>query len=61
VPQPPNVGGRPAADTAQKAPPLDPQPICATIVGALYQDDRLLGVAHQFQASTDIHLKHPAM
>ena len=61
VPQPPNVGGRPAADTAQKAPPLEPQPICATIVGALYQDDRLLGVAHQFQASTDIHLKHPAM
>ena len=61
VPQPPNVGGRPAPDTARTAPPLDPQPICATIVGALYQDDQLLGVAHQFQASTDVHLKHPAV
>lgn len=61
VPQPPNFGGRAAPDTARTAPPLEPQPICATIVGALYQDDQILGVAHQFQASTEVHLRHPAM
>lgn len=35
------------------------QPIGAVIVGNLYEDDRILSVAHQFQAATDIHLKRP--
>jgi hypothetical protein len=49
-------GGPPAA-------PLDlkPQPICATIIGNLYNDDKILSVAHQYQINTDIHLKHPSL
>ncbi|MFI5232344.1 MAG: amidase, partial [Gemmatimonadales bacterium] len=44
-------------------PPLDlkPQPICATIIGNLYNDDKILSVAHQYQINTDIHMKHPAL
>ena len=44
-------------------PPLDlkPQPICATIIGNLYEDDKILSVAHAFQVATDIHLKHPSL
>jgi Asp-tRNA(Asn)/Glu-tRNA(Gln) amidotransferase A subunit family amidase len=40
---------------------LKAQPICATIIGNLYNDDKILAVAHQFQVNTDIHLKHPAL
>ncbi len=65
-------GGRPAgaasAGTAAAAvpptppqPKLNPQPICAVITGALYNDDKILSVAHQFQRATDIHLKRPTM
>ncbi|HXD22232.1 MAG TPA: amidase [Gemmatimonadaceae bacterium] len=48
---------------AAAAPPLDlkPQPICATIIGNLYNDDKILSVAHQYQINTDIHLKHPSL
>ena len=53
-------GGAGAAPAAT-APALTPQPICAVIVGALYNDDRILGVAHRFQSSTDIHLKRPTV
>lgn len=37
------------------------QPICAVIVGGLYEDDKILSVAHQFQVNTDIHLKRPVL
>lgn len=40
---------------------LKAQPIGAVIVGALFSDDKALGVAHQFQANTDLHLRHPAL
>ncbi|MBC7895492.1 MAG: amidase [Cytophagaceae bacterium] len=40
---------------------LKAQPICATIVGGLYNDDRILAVAHRFQSATDIHLKRPTL
>ena len=40
---------------------LEPQPICAVIVGNLFADDLILSVAHQVQAHTDLHLKHPAL
>jgi len=43
------------------AAPLKPQPIGAVITGALYNDDVILSVAHQFQSHTDIHLKRPAV
>ncbi|MBK9976965.1 MAG: amidase [Gemmatimonadetes bacterium] len=61
VPPVQQFGPRAQVDTTQKAPPLAPQPICATIVGALYQDDRILGVAHQLQLKSEIHLKRPAL
>lgn len=40
---------------------LKPQPICATIIGALFNDDKILSVAHRFQSATDIHLRRPAL
>lgn len=61
VPVVQQFGGRAQVDTTQKAPPLSPQPICATIVGALYQDDRILGVAHQCQVRGDAHTRRPAL
>lgn len=44
-------------------PPLEPkpQPICAVIVGNLFADDIILSLAHQLQAHTDVHLKHPEL
>ena len=52
-------GGAPAAAPATPAPSLNAQPICGVITGALYNDDKILSVAHQLQVHTDIHLKHP--
>ena len=43
------------------APTLNPQPICAVITGALYNDDKILSVAHQFQTHNDVVLKHPTL
>lgn len=50
-----------APASAPSTPELKPQPICAVIVGALYADDRILSVAHQFQTHTDMHLKRPSI
>jgi Asp-tRNA(Asn)/Glu-tRNA(Gln) amidotransferase A subunit family amidase len=52
-------GGRGGA--AAPAAPLNPQPICGVITGGLYNDDLILSVAHQFQAHTDIHTRHPKL
>jgi hypothetical protein len=49
------------ADTTAKAPVYKPQPICAVITGALYNDDVILSVAHRAQEATDVHLKRPAL
>lgn len=51
------------ASAASNAPPplLQPQPICATLVGALYQDDVILSLAHRFQQATEFHAKRPAL
>ena len=46
---------------AATAPALRPQPICAVIVGALYNDDAILGVANRFQRNTDFHTKRPTL
>ncbi|MEO8619690.1 MAG: amidase [bacterium] len=59
-------GGAGAAGAAPATPapapaPLNPQPICAVITGALYNDDKILSVAHQFQTHNDAYLKHPAL
>jgi len=59
-PQPAGRGGR-GADTT--APPVtyNPQPICAVLAGNLYNDDKILSVAHQYQTHTAWHLKHPTL
>jgi len=51
-------GGAPGA-AAPAAPTLNPQPICATIIGALYNDDKILAVCHQYQIHTDFMNKRP--
>ena len=51
----------PARPPATPPAPLKPQPICAVITGALYNDDKILSVAHQVQTHTDVHLKHPSL
>ena len=58
--------GRPAPAAAPATPPppapaLNAQPICAVITGALYNDDKILSVAHRFQTHNDVYLKHPAL
>jgi Asp-tRNA(Asn)/Glu-tRNA(Gln) amidotransferase A subunit family amidase len=53
-------GGPPAA-TATPPAPLNPQPICGTIIGGLYNDDKILAVAHQLQIHSDFRDKHPSL
>jgi hypothetical protein len=55
------AGAAAAAANQQPRPELKPQPICAVVVGNLFNDDKILSLAHQFQSNTDIHLKRPAL
>ena len=66
VPAAPRAGGGatpPPAGAAPTppAPPLAAQPIGAVVVGALYADDAILSLAHQFQVHDETVLKHPAL
>jgi hypothetical protein len=55
-------GGRGGApDTTTPPVTYNQQPICAVIAGNLYNDDKILSVAHQYQIHTEWHLKHPAL
>ncbi|MDQ2665935.1 MAG: amidase [Gemmatimonadota bacterium] len=54
-------GGRGGAAPVTPPPPLNPQPICGVITGALYNDDVILSVAHQLQTHTDVYTKHPSL
>jgi hypothetical protein len=56
-------GGRGGAPNPAAPPPptYKAQPICAVITGALFNDDKILSVAHQFQKATDFHLRRPAL
>lgn len=56
-------GGGGAAAAAANQPPvqLKPQPICAIITGNLYNDDKILSLAHQLQSATDFHTRRPAI
>jgi Asp-tRNA(Asn)/Glu-tRNA(Gln) amidotransferase A subunit family amidase len=54
-------GGAAPAPTTPAPAPLNPQPICAVITGALYNDDKILSVAHQFQTHNDVVSKHPTL
>jgi Asp-tRNA(Asn)/Glu-tRNA(Gln) amidotransferase A subunit family amidase len=40
---------------------LEPQPICAVIVGNLFADDLILSVAHRVEERAGVRLKHPAL
>ena len=65
-PQPAGRGGRGgagggAADSTTPPITYNPQPICAVIAGNLYNDDKILSVAHQYQTHTAWHLKHPSL
>lgn len=57
VPQ--QSGGR--GGSTQPPLKLEPQPICAVIVGNLFADDLILSVAHQLQMHNDVWRKHPAL
>jgi Asp-tRNA(Asn)/Glu-tRNA(Gln) amidotransferase A subunit family amidase len=58
----PAQGGAPRADTtATPRPTLAPQPIGAVITGALYADDTILSVAHQFQTHDETYRKRPPL
>ena len=37
------------------------QPICTTIIGNLFEDDRILSVAHAYQQATDWHTRRPTI
>jgi hypothetical protein len=59
-------GGRGGVDTtagraAAEQVVYNQQPICAVLAGNLYNDDKVLSVAHQYQTHTSWHLKHPAL
>src|SRR6185312_14077730 len=58
VPQP--FRGRGGA-APQEETKLNPQPICGTIIGNLYNDDKILSVAHQLQLHTDFMGKRPTI
>jgi hypothetical protein len=62
-PQPAGRGGRGGAPVDTTAPRItyNPQPICAVIAGNLYNDDKILSVAHQYQLRTDWHTRHPKL
>ena len=57
----PQQGQRPATVPPAPPPELTAQPICGVITGALYNDDTILGVAHQFQVRTEVHLRRPSL
>ena len=57
----PAQGGAPRAAGSPAPAPLAPQPICGVITGALYNDDVILSVAHQFQVHNDVVAKHPSL
>ena len=65
-PQPSGRGGRGrgGAPPDTNAPPpvvYNPQPICAVLAGNLFNDDKILSVAHQYQIHTDWHNRHPSI
>jgi Asp-tRNA(Asn)/Glu-tRNA(Gln) amidotransferase A subunit family amidase len=54
-------GPRPAGAASPAPVELKPQPICGVIVGALFNDDLILSVAHQLQERNKVHLKRPEL
>ncbi len=48
-----NAQGQPQGQIAQ--------PLCTTIIGDLFADDKILSVAHAYQRATDWHERHPKL
>lgn len=40
---------------------VNSQPVCTTIIGALFTDDAILSVAHAYQKATNWHEQHPKL
>jgi Asp-tRNA(Asn)/Glu-tRNA(Gln) amidotransferase A subunit family amidase len=59
-PPPSGRGGRGGAPVTEQV-VYNPQPICTVLAGNLYNDDKILSVAHQYQTHTTWHLKHPSL
>jgi hypothetical protein len=55
------AGGAGGNAPAEPTTPLNPQPICGTIIGQLYNDDKILSVAHQLQTHVDFMSKRPTL
>ena len=51
------AGGRGGAPGEQVV--YNPQPICAVLAGNLFNDDKILSVAHAYQMATDWHTRRP--
>jgi len=46
-------------DTTTPPVTYNPQPLCTVLAGNLYNDDKILSVAHQYQIHHDWHTRHP--
>jgi Asp-tRNA(Asn)/Glu-tRNA(Gln) amidotransferase A subunit family amidase len=61
----PTASGRPDSGRAAAPPPPPtpvstiPLPTAIYIMGPIYQDEKVLAVAHAFQGASNFHLKHP--
>jgi hypothetical protein len=56
------AGAAAASPTPQPSPVVyNKQPICAVIAGNLYNDDKILSVAHQYQLRTNWHKNKPTL
>lgn len=56
-----NLTGHPAVILPNGFSEDDGTPVSVTFLGDLYGEDRLMAVAHAYQAATDFHLKHPTL
>ena len=55
-----NQTGHPAVVFPYMMSEVEPsQPVCTTIIGALFSDDAILSVANAYQVATDWHTRHP--
>jgi len=56
-------GGGPGRGGDTTTPPVtyNKQPLCAVIAGNLYNDDKILSVAHQFQIHGEWHTRRPSI
>jgi len=54
-------GGAPAAAGATPPPAGVEQPLVTTLIGGLFNDDKILSVAHAYQVATEWHKRRPKL